>query len=788
MKYLLAFLLSLAAVSALQFTSPADGATYTAPATVTFAWDAQAVNVTFNGTTQAVNTSNMTYALGVGTHAITINDSNQTATRTVIVSAPAPTQIITITTDKQSYEVLSSARIRVTAQTPGQLNLIVQRDGVTVDTYSINVQQQTDFLYSLLAAGQYSVIVSGQSASASTSFSVTNTSVSVSITGSSSASTGKLSSYSALVYGGSAPYTYSWQFSDATSSTGQQVEHVFSTNGSHNMTVVVTDATGKTASASKAISVSEAVYELEVTVMDQHRRLLRNAPVILERAGVGRTIVTNQFGEAEFKNLSAANYSVNVSYLDYGVSPARGYNTTRTLEIDENEDITIVFALIENTTNTTTTTTVTNTSNTTTTTPAPAATSATTEVNNTTTEVQTAKLVEPTLTSEEELERIALDQSRSEQLDKVRQSEATIARSAEKQELLSILKLNTAFSQAPSRIQQAATEYELSTALANVPSDIEILSKDTNIEARSIDDIQDNLEEFFAARAITEKSERKQYAYNIEKALESVSVTAKRSVVKVSYHDGSTKTFTVFTRTMVADDATTYLEFIPKSVASDASKLFVEGSHEVIKADPIIRFMSSSYSYYVEGNAATEQPMIVPLPFELQEQPSLVGLVAVKLRLDSFERGGWYLMIIGALIGVAVLGNVYLRRRASSTLPEFTQLADLAISHIAQGNYEVAAKYHKHFAEIHATLTKDEQIQTKEIVTFIAQAADVHEFRAAAEHLRNVVDLHDTVAISTAFERLATHYALLAPQHQANEKTRWDESQRLLEQHIEKHV
>lgn len=62
--------------------------------------------------------------------------------------------------------------------------------------------------------------------------------------------------FAASVTGGQGPYTYSWNFGDGQTGTGNVVAHTYSTAGNYTATVTVTDNTGATATASVNVSVT----------------------------------------------------------------------------------------------------------------------------------------------------------------------------------------------------------------------------------------------------------------------------------------------------------------------------------------------------------------------------------------------------------------------------------------------------------------------------------------------------------------------------------------------------
>ena len=56
--------------------------------------------------------------------------------------------------------------------------------------------------------------------------------------------------------GGTAPYTYSWNFGDGTSATGASPTHTYSKVGPYNVTVTTTDSNGATSSSTQRVTVS----------------------------------------------------------------------------------------------------------------------------------------------------------------------------------------------------------------------------------------------------------------------------------------------------------------------------------------------------------------------------------------------------------------------------------------------------------------------------------------------------------------------------------------------------
>jgi PKD repeat protein len=68
--------------------------------------------------------------------------------------------------------------------------------------------------------------------------------------------TGESVGFTAATTGGTAPFSYSWNFGDTMTGTGKTVTHIFTIARTFTVMLTVTDATGKTATASHMITVS----------------------------------------------------------------------------------------------------------------------------------------------------------------------------------------------------------------------------------------------------------------------------------------------------------------------------------------------------------------------------------------------------------------------------------------------------------------------------------------------------------------------------------------------------
>ena len=160
-------------VSGLEFTQPLEGAQFAENETILFSWDEQPITFTITGSApEELTVLSTTRTLVAGVYSVSItNVTNDTVSRAITVIAPPPSNIsvnqttnqsvnqttnqtnqtqsnqaIGVSTNAALYETGTSARIRVTVTEPEQLVLTVTRPNNNVDTYTIAVTAQTDFL------------------------------------------------------------------------------------------------------------------------------------------------------------------------------------------------------------------------------------------------------------------------------------------------------------------------------------------------------------------------------------------------------------------------------------------------------------------------------------------------------------------------------------------------------------------------------------------------------------------------------------------------------------------
>ena len=828
------------AVSALAFTQPLEGAQFAENETILFSWDEQPITFTITGSApEELTVLSTTRTLVAGVYSVSItNATNDTVSRAITVIAPPPSntsvnqttnqsvnqttnqtnqtqsnQAIGVSTDAALYEAGTSARIRVTVTEPEQLVLTVTRPNNNVDTYTIAVTAQTDFLYATTTTGTYAIGVSGQTsgAVAASSFTVQNTSITAQITGATSGTASRVTSFGSLIQGGTAPFTYTWQFSDNTTSTGSTANHVFDTPGTYLVTLVVTDGASKSASATRTVIVTLETYRLTVNVLGQNNRLLRNATVVVtSTAGSGagsRTGVTDDLGRIRFTNLTPGNYAINTTYNATEITPLVRYSDNRTINLTTDASSTIIFAVPDprlvtaNTTNSSNSTTNATTNSTSNTTIPRTNSSINTSVGGgiaaqtgsiiptgTSAPTSASAAQEQSLKSMQEEYEVSLAASRVVAQNELRDREAALARSESRAEIATLLHLTERFVAANTAVREAQTDDAIKRALDAAPRDVTILSRDSTVSTRTAAEAEDDIDAYVAALAPDAETE-KSLRYSLHEALKVSSIATRRSVVRVTSGSGETTTYTIIEREAPEGSSTHYIEIIPKEFASDSSMLTLYGEHEIVQADPIIRFLTNTYSYVRVGETEAV-PTVLPVPAVLLTKPGLIGLVAVKLNFESMERGGFYLIgIVFILVGL-ICGNLFLRSRSSSSVSAFNDLAQLAVTAAERATTQPTARaavssYLKELEAIAVTLPPNDQAAVADTLTVLRCVVTSGEFHAALEHCRSCIALDDATAMAVAYERLLAAHAALSVDAQTRVQPSIDDVHEDIEAHLE---
>jgi PKD repeat protein len=123
--------------------------------------------------------------------------------------------------------------------------------------------------HSYSTAGSYNVVLtakdsssSQQTATSQQTITVTSTpppppSLTASFTTSlSNPVVGQTISFTGSATGGTSPYTYTWNFGDSSTGSGNPVSHVYSSAGTYSVVLTVTDAAGHVASATNSVTVT----------------------------------------------------------------------------------------------------------------------------------------------------------------------------------------------------------------------------------------------------------------------------------------------------------------------------------------------------------------------------------------------------------------------------------------------------------------------------------------------------------------------------------------------------
>ncbi len=252
--------------TAVSFTATTSGGT----APFSFSWNFG--DGTGNVATGTTNTASHTYTVK-GTYTVKVNATDSTgkiaSTSTSITIAPL------------------TLAVTVSGPTSGTVGTLVTftaspSGGTSPYTFSWNFGDGTGNVatgttasasHTYTVKGTYPVKVNatdanGKLASASTSITIAPLPLTVTVSGPTSGTVGTAVTFTASPSGGTAPYTFSWNFGDGTGNvatgTTNTASHTYTVKGTYTVKVNATDANGKLASASASITI--APLPLAVTV------------------------------------------------------------------------------------------------------------------------------------------------------------------------------------------------------------------------------------------------------------------------------------------------------------------------------------------------------------------------------------------------------------------------------------------------------------------------------------------------------------------------------------------
>jgi PKD repeat protein len=717
------------------------------PLQTTLAWTGTApFQIQLQGPTTLQNTTNQTstqVSLQQGQYTLTVTDQNTTATRNFSVTQTPLT--IGITANKQTYEVSEIVQLTATSNRPTQTTLRLLRNQEQVEQYSVSLDGTIQLYYIPEQPGTYEARLTAQNTTANTAFTVQQVQpLSAQITHTAPRQ-GQPTNFTAVVTGGQAPYTYSWIFSDGTAGQGREHTHYFFDQGTYTATLVVTDATNTQTSATRTFEVQAPRYEVEITVRDQHGRMLRDMTVDVKGPEEHSTR-TSSTGLVLY-SLPRGNYTLTIRQFDYvyrqdNITVNQDLNLLYTISIEYDEEPVQQEQPQQE-------------------------------------EEQTANAeLEALQTRAQELQR-----AKEDNLTKLSQRRFDLKLDPKKDRVLEHLGLYTRFDEATQNIQRATTQEEITPALSEVPLSVTIINEQSTISYPDPEEQEDLLAEFLAARGVNDAKLQRTYKHSV--AEEAKSTTIKTTVTEaLIQYPGKEERHKIITREISANPETYAIEAITTDFATDVSKLKIRGRHQVLKSDLVLRFDEHQYVYSAQTTAPTPQlPLIVPL--ELKSPTGLSGLLSVRLGDSDPTRSLAYVIILGIFIGGLVVGRkVASSRTDKERLDAFSDLAGHAITMMQSGNSEQAAQTLPEIKALYDELPIAQQQALSEVMQALNSTATQAGFETAInEAYRTVSQAQgDINSITSAYEKAIAAFEQLPAEEQETHSARLKE----LETHLDR--
>jgi PKD repeat protein len=242
---------------------------------------------------------------------------------------------LNISTNKAVYNIGEDVYIAVNAPQNSSLSMVIYWNNGNNQLIPTNLNRSFPLTYKFQDADKVdkylvnaSISYKGSIISKLVNFSVSNNIV-LSIYSASSSNVNAALNFSAIALYGIEPYTYKWNFGDGTTSSNQNITHIYSTPGNYVVVLTVKDSMNNEKNISKTVSITQS-YSFKLSVKENTTdNSIEDAKVVL-----GDLILyTNSSGRIE-ANVLKGTYILYITRSGYS-SYSKEYN------LSENKDITI---------------------------------------------------------------------------------------------------------------------------------------------------------------------------------------------------------------------------------------------------------------------------------------------------------------------------------------------------------------------------------------------------------------------------------------------------------------
>jgi PKD repeat protein len=520
--------------------------------------------------------------------------------------------------------------------------------------------------------------------------------------------------FEATSSGGIGNVSYEWDFGDDTTTTGQEVEHKYSSVGEYEVELTATDNKGNKVTDTQRINVFNK-HHLQIIVKElQTQHVMGDVPVEVD----DERKHTDSKGRVNF-TVYEGKRRIYVAYDGYEwVKQVRNITGDLTITIElNNTDSNYTYSVED--------------------------------------EVDIDAAAEAGSAKEEAEALLAQVSAAMESLNSGDQATKAVMAS---------LGVEAGLQEARKQLRQVIRD------LGNAESstDLETDERDVKIEAskKMIDDLKSTItsievqdttefvdyprasdiamvsEEYLRYKKLEYTKRKKQNYVEQNTELQSeVTITTRLSIVDIELLSGDKKTVSVvinkLTKMPVDTEGKLIIEYLPKDVAKSASEIVEVTEFDVIKSDPILKFSPDveSYAYYVNSAVDIEKlkktKHVMLMEPESQDEEGLVGVTGFSI-LSGIKIDNPKLAIEIALIIILLLAYVVYHFELVDRFKEWRKGKQTVYE--TDMAYQPESWLESTFNKVKAFVKKEDELLVREVAHIKSLIVSAHRHAADKDH------------------------------------------------------